>query len=52
MNKELIGTIKTPQMEERTEVWAEEQADCWRIFLLDPDENQSQDTGTLRQIGE
>lgn len=43
MAKELIGTIKTPQMEERTEVWAEEKADCWRIFLLDPEENR-QDT--------
>ncbi len=40
MAKELIGTIKAAGMEGRTELWAEEQGDCWRIFWVDPDENR------------
>lgn len=40
MAKELIGTIKTPGSEERTEVWAEEREDHWQIVTVDPEENR------------
>lgn len=43
MAKELIGTIKASGMNGRTELWAEEQGDCWRLYLVDPEENR-QDT--------
>lgn len=37
MAKELIGTIRTKDNEERSELWAVEKGDDWYIVIVAPD---------------